>query len=319
MEAPLLEVQDLKIYYKTPTVPVRAIDGVSFTVNGKEILGLAGESGCGKSTLASGILKLISPPTYIAGGKVLFRGSDLYAMSDEELRKIRWKHIAISPQSSMNALNPVMKIYNQIADAIETHEGRKPKKDLKNHISTLLKGVALSPRVSDEYACELSGGMKQRVIICMGMALEPELIVADEPTSSLDVVVQRGVLELLVDLKEKQGTSVLLVSHDIAILAEIVDRLAIIYAGKIVEIQGVFDIFNEPLHPYTRGLIDSVPSFKKKEIPRSIPGLPPDLKNPPAGCRFHPRCPKAMEICKEKEPEFREIGRGKFVACHLYL
>jgi peptide/nickel transport system ATP-binding protein len=318
METSLLEVQDLKIYYKTPTLPVKAVDGVSFSVKKKEILGLAGESGCGKSTLASGILKLIVPPAYISGGKVLYRGKDLYGMSDEELRQIRWKSIAFSPQSSMNALNPVMKIYNQFSDAIEAHEGEKPKKDLKNRVSNLLKGVALPPRIANEYACNLSGGMKQRVIISMGMVMDPEMIVADEPTSSLDVVVQRGVLELLVDLKEKQDTSVMLVSHDIAILAEIVDRLAIIYAGKIMEIQDVMGIFEEPLHPYTQGLIDSVPSFKKKAIPRSIPGLPPDLRNPPSGCRFHPRCSKAMDICKKEEPKYKEIKPGKFIACHLY-
>lgn len=318
METPLLEVQDLKIYYKTPTLPVRAVDGVSFGVKKKEILGLAGESGCGKSTLASGILKLIVPPAYIAGGKVMYRGKDLYGISDEELRQIRWKSIAFSPQSSMNALNPVMKIYTQISDAIEAHEGKKPKKNLMEHISNLLKGVALPPRIADEYACNLSGGMKQRVIISMGMALDPEMIIADEPTSSLDVVVQRGVLELLVDLKEMQDTSLMLVSHDIAILAEVADRLAIIYAGKIMEIQDVMGIFEEPLHPYTQGLIDSVPSFKTKGIPRSIPGLPPDLRNPPRGCRFHPRCPKAMDICKKEEPKYNEIEPGKFVACHLY-
>jgi len=318
MDAPLLEAQDLKIYYRTQGAPVRAVDGVSFAVEEKEILGLAGESGCGKSTLAAGLLKLVSPPSYIAGGKVLFRGNDLYSMSDEELRMIRWKHIAFSPQSSMNALNPVVKIFNQIEDTIEAHEGKKQKKHLENHISNLLKSVALSTHISKGYACELSGGMKQRVIISMGMALGPELIVADEPTSSLDVIVQRGVLELLVDLKDKQGTSVLLVSHDIAILAEVVDRLAIIYAGKIMEIQDVYDIFEEPLHPYTQGLIASVPTFERKEIPRSITGLPPDLKNPPSGCRFHPRCSKARDICKEKEPEFEETELGRFVACHLY-
>lgn len=317
MATPLLEVQDLKIYYETPTVPLRAVDGVSFTIREKEIFGLAGESGCGKSTLASGILKLTVPPAYITGGKVLYRGKDLYELSDEELRQVRWKSIALSPQSSMNALNPVTKVYHQIADAIETHEGKKPKSDLKNRISNLLRNVGLPPRIANEYACELSGGMKQRVVTSMGMALAPELIIADEPTSSLDVVVQRGVLELLVDLKEKDGTSVLLISHDIAILSEVVDRLGIIYGGKIMEIQDVFSIFEEPFHPYTQGLIASVPTFKK-EIPRSMPGLPPDLRNPPVGCRFCPRCPKAMEICKERDPEYKEMGSGKFVACHLY-
>lgn len=318
METPLLEAQDLRVYYETTDLPVRAVDGVSFTVKDKEILGFAGESGCGKSTLSSGLLKLTSPPAYIAGGKVLFRGKDLFGVSDEELRMIRWKNIALLPQASMNALNPVMKIFNQIRDAIEAHNGERSKEDYRNHISSLLKDVALSPHVSDGYACELSGGMKQRAIISMGMALSPDLIIADEPTSSLDVVVQRGVLELLVDLKEKQGTSVMLISHDIAILSEVADRIAILYAGKIMEIQDIYNIFEAPLHPYTQGLIASIPTFDKHEIPRSIPGLPPDLKKPPIGCRFHPRCLKAMKICQEKEPQYREIEAERFVACHLY-
>ena len=314
MSSPLLEVHDLRIYYATVTNPVKAVDGVSFTVKEKEIFGLAGESGCGKSTLAIGLLKLIDPPAYIAGGKVIFRGKDLLSISDEQLRKIRWRHIAFSPQSSMNALNPVMKIFGQITDSINEHNYKIPEKNQRKYVSELLKGVALSPRISNEYSCELSGGMRQRTIISMGMAMRPELIIADEPTSSLDVVVQRGVLELLTDLKEKYGTSVFLVSHDIATLFEVVDKLAIIYAGKIMEIQDVYNIYDEPFHPYTQGLIASIPTFEKKEIPRSIPGLPPDLRNPPNGCRFYPRCHKAMEICKSKEPEIREIEPEKFVA-----
>lgn len=317
MTSPLLEVQDLKVYYRTQTDPVRAVDGVSFSVKEKEILGLAGESGCGKSTMAVGLLKLVSPPSYIAGGKVFYRGKDLFSISNEELRKIRWKHIALLPQSAMNALNPVMKVYDQIKDAMEAHEGKNPGGDLKNHVSNLLKGVALSSRVSTAHACELSGGMRQRAIISMAMALGPELIIADEPTSALDVVVQRGVLELLVDLRDKTDSSLLLVSHDIAILSEVADRLAIMYAGELAEIQDVYDIFEEPLHPYTQGLISSVPSLEKGGIPRSIPGLPPDLKRPPPGCRFHPRCPSASEICKKEDPEFREVEPGKFVACHM--
>jgi len=312
----LLQAQNLKVYYRTQSDPVRAVDGVSFAVKAKEIVGLAGESGCGKSTLAVGLLKLVSPPAYIEGGKVLYRGKDLFTMNNEELRKIRWKHIALLPQSAMNALNPVMKVHDQIKDAMEAHDGKDLGEDLGDHITTLLKSVALSSRVSRAHATELSGGMRQRAIISMAMALKPELIIADEPTSALDVVVQRGVLELLVDLKDKSGSSLLLVSHDIAILSEVVDRLAIMYAGKMVEIQDVYDIFDDPLHPYTRGLIASVPSLEKGGIPRSIPGLPPDLKRPPPGCRFHPRCPNASAICTKEDPILKEIEPGKFVACH---
>nr|MDO8135902.1 ABC transporter ATP-binding protein [Candidatus Njordarchaeum guaymaensis] len=314
----LLEVKNLKVYYRTSTTPVRAVDDVSFELKQKEVLGLAGESGCGKSTLAMGLLKLVEAPAYIAGGKVIFRGKDLMSMSDEQLRKIRWRHIAFSPQSSMNALNPVARVYDQFTDAMSAHRYKVPERKPRKYVSGLLKAIALSPRIHREYASELSGGMRQRVIISMGMSLNPELIIADEPTSSLDVVVQRGVLELLTGLRDERRTSILLVSHDIATLFEVVDRLAIIYAGKLMEIQSVFDIYDEPLHPYTKGLIDSVPSLEKKEIPRSIPGLPPDLKNPPTGCRFHPRCAKAMEICRQKEPESKDLGHEKCVACHLY-
>jgi len=318
MKQPFLEAQDLRIYYRTSTVPVKAVDGINLAIEEKEILGIAGESGCGKSTLANGLIRMIFPPAYIAGGRVLFHGRDLLKMSEEELRQIRWKKITFSPQASMNSLNPVIKILSQIQDAMEDHDFKRPKEEIKIIASNLMKNVGLSPHILDGYACELSGGMKQRVIISMGMVLSPELIIADEPTSALDVVVQRGVLELLAELKERQGTSVLLISHDLGILAEVVDRLAIIYAGKILEIQDVYEIFNEPLNPYTQGLISSIPTFDKQEIPKSIPGLPPNLMNPPSGCRFHPRCPKAMSICREKEPELKEIDSGKIVACHLF-
>jgi peptide/nickel transport system ATP-binding protein len=318
LEKPLLEVQDLKIYYRTSTSPVKAVDGVTFSVRKGEIFGIAGESGCGKSTLALGLLKLIMPPAYIAGGKVLYDGINLYDMNEEDLRRIRWKRISFLPQASMNALNPVMTIYDQIRDVIETHEGRRAKEDIKSKIFNLLRSVLLPHRVVEEYPCNLSGGMKQRVIIAMAVALNPELIVADEPTSALDVTVQRGVLESLVDLKEKYGSSIILITHDLAILSEVADRAAIIYAGKIVEIQEIIRLFEEPLHPYTQGLIASIPSFKEKIIPKSIPGLPPDLKNPPKGCRFQPRCTKFIDKCKSEEPKFKEIEDGRFVACHLY-
>ncbi len=316
MSPQLLEVNNLKVYHGTRTVPVRAVDGVSFAVKQGEILGLAGESGCGKSTLATGILKIITPPTYIAGGEVLFRGKNLLAMSEKEIRSIRWRHIALLPQASMNALNPVMKIHSQIKDGMRAHKVENPEGKSENYIEMLLRSVALSPRVAKDYACELSGGMRQRAIIAMALAVRPDLIIADEPTSALDVVVQRGVLEMLVDSKEKLGSSVLLISHDIAIISEVADRLAIIYAGKIIEIQKIIDIFDEPLHPYTQGLIASVPSLQKKRIPKSIPGLPPDLRNPPAGCRFYPRCQHAKDVCRKEEPELEEIEPGKHVACY---
>ena len=316
---PLLEVRNLRAYYETGSKPVRAVDEVSFDVLEKEVLGIAGESGCGKSTLAKAILRLLKPPGYVKGGEVIFKGRNLLKMSDDELRKIRWKHISYVPQGSMNSLNPVMRVEEQIADAIRIHEGNIPKVELRERIKDLLTSVGLPQEVMKMYPHELSGGMRQRVIIAMAIALAPELIIADEPTTALDVVVQRGILQLLADVREKLGSSIVIITHDIAALAEIVDRLIIMYAGKIVEIGNVLDVFKKPLHPYTHALISATPSIKEKKELKGLPGLPPDLRNPPSGCRFHPRCPYAIRgKCDVEEPKLIEIEPNRFVACHLY-
>jgi len=315
----LLQVRNLKAYYETETEPVRAVDGVTFKVSEKEILGIAGESGCGKSTLASAIMRLLKPPGYIKEGEVLFMGQDLLKLDEEELRKIRWKHISYIPQGSMNSLNPVMKIEEQIADAIKTHEGDVSEGELKKRVSELLLSVGLAPEVAKMYPHELSGGMRQRVIIAMAIALTPELVIADEPTTALDVVVQRGIVQLLRHIRDKFGSSIIIITHDIAILAEIVDKIAIMYAGKIVEIGDVFSLFKRPLHPYTQALISAIPSIKEKKELHGISGFPPDLRSPPPGCRFHPRCPYIMRgRCDVREPELIEVMPGRLVACHLY-
>ena len=314
----LLDVRSLIAYYMTPTAPVRAVDNVSFNVTEKEILGIAGESGCGKSTLAYSILRLLKPPGYIRGGEVLFKGSDLLKIEEEELRRIRWKHISYIPQSSMNALNPVMRIEEQIGDAVRNHE-KISKGELRKRIEDLLVSVGLSPSVAHMYPHELSGGMRQRVVIAMAMALNPELIIADEPTTALDVVVQRGILQLLRDIRSKLKASVIMITHDMAAQAQIVDRLAIMYAGKIVEIGDANDLFNDPLHPYSRALISAIPSISEKKKLKGVPGFPPDLRSPPPGCRFYPRCPHRIPgKCNVDEPRLIEVKNGRLVACHLY-
>jgi len=302
----------------TSAAPVRAVDNVTFDVAKNEVFGIAGESACGKSTLANTVLRLLKPPGYVKGGEVLFDGVNLLKLSEEELRKVRWKHISYIPQGSMNSLDPIMRVKEQIAEAIKTHEGKVPKEELRRMIEELLTSVGLAPEVARMHPHELSGGMKQRTIIAMAIALGPELIIADEPTTALDVVVQRGILQLLSDIKRRLGSSIILITHDMAAQAEVADRLAIMYAGKIVEIGDVNTLFREPLHPYAQALISAVPSIKGKKKLLGLSGLPPDLRSPPPGCRFHPRCPHAMPICKEEEPRFIEVKPGQFTACHLH-
>ena len=318
MGLPLLEVKGLKAYYRTRAGEVKAVDGVSFSVEPKEIFGIAGESGCGKSTLGMALLRLVDPPCYVEAGDVLFDGVDLLELDAEGLRTIRWKRFSYIPQSSMNALNPVARIGSQIVDAIAAHE-HLSEKEANKRVAPLLKGVGLAAECADMYPHELSGGMKQRAIIAMAMALGPQLILADEPTTALDVNVQRVVLQALAYLREAMGVSVILVTHDMAAQAEIADRLAIMYAGKIVEVGAVDDVFADPLHPYTQGLMSAIPSLAEKRQIKSIPGYPPNLLDPPPGCRFHPRCPVAVGRCREEQPELRSEARGRLVACHLVV
>jgi peptide/nickel transport system ATP-binding protein len=312
----LLEVRDLKVYYRTIWGLFRAVDGVSLNVGYKEVLGVAGESGCGKSTLVEGVLRLIKPPGFIAGGEVLFKGIDLLKLGDDELRKLRWKELSYIPQGSMNSLNPVLRVEEQMIDAIVEH-GEYDEEEARALAREYLKRVGLPADVLRMFPHELSGGMKQRVIIAMAMILKPSLVVADEPVTALDVVSQRLVLQLLRELRDEYGASLIYVSHDLATHAELVDRMAVMYAGKVVEVGNVEEVFLEPLHPYVQLLIDSVPKPGKKVV-KGIPGVAPSPLNWPPGCRFHPRCPKAMPICSQVEPELTDVGGGRAVACHLY-
>ena len=313
----ILEVKDLKVYYKTVAGDAKVVDGVSLEVNEGEIFGIAGESGCGKSTLVEGIFRIIKPPGYIVGGEVLFRGINLLKLEESELREIRWKRIAYIPQGAMSSLNPVLKVEEQVVDAILDHSdvSRDEAVELAKKVLTEL---GLPEEVLNMYPHELSGGMKQRVIIASAYALRPELIIADEPVTALDVVSLREVMQTLAELRDKYGVTIIFVAHDMAVHAEVDERIAIMYAGKLVEIGDIYKIFEDPLHPYTRGLIESIPSIKEKRIIKGIPGIAPSPLNWPPGCRFHPRCPHANEMCKSKIPELREVEQGRFVACHLY-
>jgi peptide/nickel transport system ATP-binding protein len=269
----ILKVEDLRVYYHTYDRLVKAVDGVSFEVRKDEVFGLVGESGSGKSTLCMGLLRLVSPPGRIEDGHVLFDGADLVAMNDEQLRRVRWKQIPFIPQGAMSALNPVMRIRDQFYDVIRDHEGSQPGGLLHERIESMLGRVQLAPNVLGKFPHELSGGMKQRVCIALAMILNPKLIIADEPTSALDVVSQRVVLETLSEVRRSQHASMILVGHDMALQAQIVDRLGVMYAGKFVEIGNVRDIFNDPIHLYTKRLTSSIPSIQKKQDIHELAGI----------------------------------------------
>lgn len=315
----LLDVQDLRTYYTTLRGSVKAVEGINFQVEKGEAMGLAGESGCGKTTVALSILRILPPGGRILGGKILFRGDDIVKFKESEIRKkIRWKGISIVFQGAMNALNPVYKVGDQIVEAILLHESGVSKQEATERVEKLFETVGLEPSRADHYPHEFSGGMKQRALIAMALACNPQLLIADEPGTALDVIVQAQVLKLMKELKEKLNLSMILITHDLSIIVETCSKLAIMYAGKIVEYGDIVTIFKAPLHPYTQGLIHAFPSIKAaKTRMSSIPGIPPDLLNPPTGCRFHPRCSRAMDVCRKEEPRFMEITEKHYVACHL--
>ena len=315
MENPILEVEDLRVYYKTVDGEFKAVDGVSFKVYRDEILGICGESGCGKSTLVEGLLRLVKLPGYIASGRVLYKSVDLVSLDEESLRKLRFREISYVPQGSMNSLNPVMRVEDQVLDVILEHTEISDE-EAKKTVPRLFTDVALPPETPRLFPHELSGGMKQRVLIGASMSLSPNLIVADEPTTALDLTVQKVVLQSLMKIKEKLNATVIMIAHDMGVHAETADRLAVMYAGKIVEIGDVSAVFNDPLHPYVRALIETTPSLDRKTL-KGIPGLAPSPLAWPPGCRFHPRCPFAMDICKLEEPTLQEMKDGRLVACHL--
>lgn len=313
----LLKVNGLRTYYFMPNSVIKAVDGVSFELEDKEALGLAGESGCGKSTIGQSIIILVPPPGKIVKGEIIFDGQDLRKKSESEIRKIRWKRISIVFQEAMNEFNPVMKIEDQIIESISAHSNLT-KSEASIRARKLFELMGLEPSRVNNYPHEFSGGMKQRAAIAMALSCDPEIIICDEPSTALDVIVQAHILNLLTSLKDKLGLSMILITHDLSIVAQTCDNIAITYAGKIVELTDVKTFFKKPMHPYSQGLLRSFPSLKgPKSALEPISGFPPDLINPPSGCRFHPRCIYAMPVCRREEPEM--MGENKqYVACHLF-
>jgi oligopeptide/dipeptide ABC transporter ATP-binding protein len=318
MQPDILQVRGLRVHYHTPRGAIRAVDGVSFDLRRGERLGLVGESGSGKSTVALALLRLIKPPGRIEAGEARLDGVDLLAVPEKEMRRLRLAAIALVAQGAMNSLNPVLKVRRQMVDALRDHGERPGRTGTEARIVRLLEQVGLPASVADRYPHELSGGMKQRVVIAIAISLRPKVIIADEPTSALDVVVQRQVVETLRRVQEAIGASIVLVGHDMGLMAQTVDRIGVMYAGTLAEVSAVDAMFEEPLHPYSQLLIASLPTLDHRGDLQGIPGLPPSLLDPPRGCPFHARCPKAMRHCATVVPPMREARPERWVACHLY-
>ncbi|MCZ7589865.1 MAG: ABC transporter ATP-binding protein [Gaiella sp.] len=315
--APVLRVDGLRVDYPTPRGELAAVDGIEFTVERGEILGLIGESGSGKTTTAMAILRLIQPPGRIGGHATLDGGTDLLALGEKELRRLRWRGMALIPQGALNALNPLLRVGDQLEDVILTHEGRGARKGLAERLDALYQTVGLPRRVGRHYPHELSGGMRQRVCIAMAIALDPPLVIADEPTSALDVIVQRVVAQTLLDVKRRLGIAFVLIGHDIGLMAQLADRVAVMYRGKIVEIGPTEELFASPRHPYTRMLIDAVPAIGHKATVKVAEGLAPDPFDQAPGCVFQRRCPYVFGPCRVAHPPLERAGTDHSVACYL--
>jgi peptide/nickel transport system ATP-binding protein len=314
----VLTVEGLTVDYVTGDRPVRACDDVSFELRQGEILGVAGESGSGKSTLITALTRLQRPPAVTTSGRIEFNGTDLVPLSPEQLRKLRWTSLAIVLQSAMDALNPVMRVGAQFVDVLRSHDRNLSKTDAWARAAELLGMVGISADRVRAYPHELSGGMRQRASIALALACGPELVVMDEPTTAVDVVMQRQILAQVLRLRRELGFAVVFVTHDLSLLLELADRIAIMYGGRIVEIGTAESLYTKPRHPYTRGLRDSFPPLRS-ELRKltGIPGSPPDLRNPPPGCPFHPRCPDRFDGCDQQRPDLLTV-EDHAVACRLY-
>ncbi len=321
----ILSIRNLNVEYKVQRGIVKAVRDVSLDVYKGEILFLVGESGSGKSTLGYAVMNILPSPGYIKSGDIVYHigGRDIHILklSQQEQRRFRWRHIAMVFQSALNALNPTLRVWDQLYDTMQAHLGHKISKDkAMEKIRYLLEMVRLEPdRVLKSYPHELSGGMRQRVMIAMALLLDPEIVILDEPTTALDILTQKNIIELLKDIRRRLGLTMIFITHDLSLAAELADRVAVMYAGKIVELANVYEIFYRPKHPYTYALIKTIPkltSVDEKLYP--IPGSPPDMINLPPGCKFHPRCPYATQRCVEAEPEFEKVAEDHYVLCHRW-
>ncbi len=317
----LLQVEDLKTTFYTDDTVIRAVDGVSFNVRPGEVVGLVGESGCGKSVVSLSIMRLIKyPPGKIEGGKVLLKDQDLLSLDEKSMRRIRGNDIAMIFQEPMTSFNPVYKIGDQVSETIRLHQGFDRDKAWKEAARMLeLVGIPRPDEIINDYPHQLSGGMRQRAMIAMALSCNPKLLIADEPTTALDVTIQAQILELMKEIKEKVNTAIIFITHDLGVIAEMADYVVVMYSGKIVENTDVRRLFSEPMHPYTAGLIKSKPILEEeKETLEYIPGSVPNPMEMPSGCAFHPRCSEAMDICRQETPDLIEPKPQHLVRCWLY-
>lgn len=316
----LMQIKELSVTYETRLGPVSAVDRISFDIYKGEILGLVGESGCGKSTMGKALMRMIQPPGYISHGQLVFGGEDIMSYDDKQMRDFRGRKISMIFQDPMTSLNPVQRVDEHIVEAIQIHEPKTKLEQALERAKVLLQRLGIQENRILSYPHQLSGGMRQRVMVGLGLVLNADLIIADEATTSLDVIVEAKLADQLKEIRDEFGVSLLVITHNIALVAELADRVAVMYAGHIVELGLVEEIFDNPMHPYTDGLLRSVPTIKinEREELYKMGGEPPNLTNPPRGCRFHPRCPKALPVCEIQEPEFSMVNPDRFVKCWLY-
>jgi len=318
---PLIQIRNLSVEYKTRLGQVSAVDNVSFDIHKGEILGLVGESGCGKSTMGKALMRMIQPPGKITEGQVIFEGEDIMTYDDDQMRDFRGRKVSMIFQDPMTSLNPVQRVDEHIIEAIQVHEPNTKTEEALQRSETLIQKLGIQKRRMNNYPHQLSGGMRQRVMVGLGLVLNADLIIADEATTSLDVIVEAKLADQFRDIREEFDVSLLVITHNIALVAEISDRVVVMYAGHVMEIADVETLFDDPLHPYTKGLLKSIPNIKLDDTEElyKMPGEPPNLTHPPSGCRFHPRCPYAMPICEKYEPKLAEVSPGRMVKCWLYI
>jgi oligopeptide/dipeptide ABC transporter ATP-binding protein len=314
----ILDIENLTVHFPINIGTVRAVDGVNWTLEQGEVMGLVGESGCGKSTLGFSILRLLRPPGKIVDGRILYHDQDIVQMSEKEILDLRGKKIAMIFQDPLTSLNPLFRIDQHFMETIFTHEKGMKKSEAFSRAEQMLESLGISPERLHEYPHQLSGGMRQRIMIGLGLILNPDLLIADEPTTALDVIVEAQFLDLLADLGRKFNLTIILITHNLGNVAQLADRITVMYGGNMAEVAQAQELFDNPLHPYTQGLLASIPNIKLDQPKlETMPGSPPDLVSPPPGCVFHPRCPHAMDVCRERKPQPLKQD-GHLVSCWLY-